>query len=147
MFDGLKDKLNNFTSDVEEDADIEETEADAGEVEGEDSSADATASEPAKSVDDAAATGEVVDPDTEESAEAEETDPAEESAAVEDEDDSGVDESEDDGRDLTEKAKLFATGKTVIDEDDLKAHLEELEFALLGSDVEMSVAQEILAGV
>ena len=55
----------------------------------------------------------------------------------------------DDGqsRSLTERAKLFATGKTVIDEDDLDSHLEELEFALLGSDVEYEVTQEILDGV
>jgi fused signal recognition particle receptor len=48
---------------------------------------------------------------------------------------------------LTERAKLLATGKTVVDEDDLEGHLDELEFALLGSDVEMSVAREILDGV
>jgi len=56
-------------------------------------------------------------------------------------------ETDDSGRGLTERARLFATGKTVIDEDDLEAHLEELEFALLASDVEMEVAQEILDGV
>jgi fused signal recognition particle receptor len=50
-------------------------------------------------------------------------------------------------RSLTERAKLFATGKTLIDEDDLESHLEELEFALLGSDVEYEVTQEILGGV
>jgi len=54
---------------------------------------------------------------------------------------------DDDGRSLTERAKLFATGKTVIDEGDLEAHLEELEFALLGSDVEYEVTEEILDGV
>jgi len=51
------------------------------------------------------------------------------------------------GRSLRERAKLLATGKTVIDEGDLDAHLEELEFALLGSDVEYEVTQEILDGV
>jgi fused signal recognition particle receptor len=54
---------------------------------------------------------------------------------------------DDDGRSLTERAKLFATGKTVIDEGDLETHLEELEFALLGSDVEYEVTEEILDGV
>jgi len=58
-----------------------------------------------------------------------------------------VDEAEDGDRGLTERAKLLATGKTVIDEDDLQAHLDELEFALLRSDVEMEVAEEILDGV
>jgi fused signal recognition particle receptor len=58
------------------------------------------------------------------------------------------DETEDaDSRGLAEKAKLFATGKTVIDEDDLQGHLDDLELALLQSDVEMGVAQEILDGV
>ena len=61
--------------------------------------------------------------------------------ADEDEDDTG------DDRSLTEKAKLFATGKTVIDEDDLESHLEDLEFALLRNDVEYEVTQEILDGV
>ena len=54
---------------------------------------------------------------------------------------------DDGGRSLTERAKLFATGRTVIDESDLETHLEELEFALLGSDVEYGVTEEILEGV
>jgi fused signal recognition particle receptor len=54
---------------------------------------------------------------------------------------------DDGGRSLTERAKLFATGRTVIDENDLETHLEELEFALLGSDVEYGVTEEILEGV
>jgi len=58
-----------------------------------------------------------------------------------------VETDEGQSRSLTERAKLFATGKTVIDEDDLESHLEELEFALLGSDVEYEVTQEILDGV
>ncbi|MEF8883072.1 MAG: signal recognition particle-docking protein FtsY [Halapricum sp.] len=52
-----------------------------------------------------------------------------------------------DDRGLAEKAKLLATGKTVIDEDDLQDHLDDLELALLQSDVEMGVAGEILDGV
>jgi fused signal recognition particle receptor len=58
-----------------------------------------------------------------------------------------VETDEGQSRSLTERAKLFATGKTLIDEDDLESHLEELEFALLGSDVEYEVTQEILGGV
>jgi fused signal recognition particle receptor len=54
---------------------------------------------------------------------------------------------DDGGRSLTQRAKLLATGKTVIDEGDLETHLEELEFALLGSDVEYEVTEEILDGV
>jgi fused signal recognition particle receptor len=68
-------------------------------------------------------------------------------SAAEESDDGATEESDEDGRGLTEKAKLFATGKTVIDEDDLQGHLDDLELALLQSDVEMAVAQEILDGV
>ena len=111
MFDGLKDKLNSFTQDVEEDAEVEESSADATPTDedapGDGSSAESTATSP------------------------ESTDG----------------ESDEDDRGITERAKLFATGKTVIDEDDLEAHLEDLEFALLGNDVELDVAQEILDGV
>jgi fused signal recognition particle receptor len=58
------------------------------------------------------------------------------------------DDADDEGdRGLGERAKLFATGKTVIDEDDLQSHLDDLELALLQSDVEMGVAQEVLDGV
>jgi len=74
------------------------------------------------------------------------TEPDGESAEVADEE-SLEETDEDDGRGLAEKAKLFATGKTVIDEDDLQNHLDDLELALLQSDVEMGVAQEILDGV
>jgi fused signal recognition particle receptor len=117
MFDGLKDKLETFTSDVEAEA-----EGDVGEVAPEggapDEAAEATDETGGTTGETAGASGET--------AEAPEGD---------------------EGRGLTERAKLLATGKTVIDEDDLDAHLDELEFALLGSDVEMSVAEEILDGV
>ncbi|MFB6305310.1 MAG: signal recognition particle receptor subunit alpha, partial [Haloferacaceae archaeon] len=42
------------------------------------------------------------------------------------------------------RAKALATGKVVIEEEDLEDPLWELEMALLESDVEMSVAEEIL---
>jgi len=72
---------------------------------------------------------------------------AEEQSVEETDDESPEETDEDDGRGLAEKAKLFATGKTVIDEEDLQKHLDDLEIALLQSDVEMGVAQEILDGV
>ena len=154
MFDGLKDKLNSFTSDVEEDADVEdgddsaaadsEAAGDAVEPDGEAPPAEAAAGEPGEG---AATAAEPVEDGSET-----ETPPVEEAADDDAEiaDSDASDEPEDgddEGRGLAERAKLFATGKTVIDEDDLDAHLEELEFALLGSDVEMNVAREILAGV
>jgi len=122
MFDGLKDKLEGFTSDVEEETDLDEDE-DAEEV-----------SDEGESVEADTADAVAVEPDGAES----------EDEATDDVD--GPDD-EDDDRGLTERAKLFATGKTVIDEDDLEPYLDDLEMALLRSDVEMGVAREILDGV
>jgi fused signal recognition particle receptor len=94
--------------------------------------------------------------ETAETADAEgETDPdaaadAEAAAPSESETEPEAAETEDEeseGRGLGERAKLFATGKTVIDEDDLEGPLEDLELALLSSDVEMSVADAILEEV
>ena len=88
-----------------------------------------------------------------EAAESEATDESSDDRSAEMVDDESVEmvddgSAEDDGgRSLTERAKLFATGRTVIDESDLETHLEELEFALLGSDVEYGVTEEILEGV
>ena len=175
MFDGLKDKLSGFTSDVEEEVDDEaldaeeeaatEPEADA-DVEGAtepeadaDVEADAEPGaepEPAEPLDDAepgveadvdaepASDGPAVETG-EATAEAtqSESGPAEPSTEAPDE----KSDDDDDGRGLAAKAKIMATGKTVIDEDDLQSHLDDLELALLSSDVEMSVANEILEGV
>jgi fused signal recognition particle receptor len=149
MFDGLKDKLETFTGDVEADADVEpdadaETDADVEPALREPSSVAAgdagpTAEGTASGTDDTAT--------TEETGATDQPGPAAtEASDGEGEGDADTDADGDD-RGLTERAKLFATGRTVIDEDDLDAHLEELEFALLRSDVEMSVAQEILDGV
>jgi fused signal recognition particle receptor len=44
---------------------------------------------------------------------------------------------------LASRARRFATGKTLITEDELEEPLEALEFALLQGDVEMGVASEI----
>ncbi|MDS0242587.1 MULTISPECIES: signal recognition particle-docking protein FtsY [unclassified Haloferax] len=57
--------------------------------------------------------------------------------------------SEEDGDDSSgpgrlRRAAAFATGKVVIEEEDLEEPLWELEMALLQSDVEMQVAEEIL---
>ena len=197
MFDGLKDKLSGFTSDVEEDVDEEAVEddetADAkaadGDVEAEAADAESTETEPtgAETDDDAAAedspgsaghssedgpgeaaaepsaeaTASPETPDTDEPLGQADSDEAVEEAEVDDttddadaaadtENDSGGEaDTEDDsgGRSFTEKAKIMATGKTVIEEEDLQKHLDDLELALLSSDVEMSVANEILSGV
>jgi len=187
MFDGLKDKLSGFTSDVEEDVDEEaleaEEEPDADEADGEapaDQAADAEPATDARSEDDtqaaaatpaatdeqsgagsepSAADSEAIDESATASSTAVEdadTGPEEGSQsddAAETDDDSAADadaeseEDDDGGRGLAAKAKLMATGKTVIEEEDLQGHLDDLELALLSSDVEMSVANEILDGV
>ncbi|ACV47351.1 MULTISPECIES: signal recognition particle-docking protein FtsY [Halomicrobium] len=123
MFDGLKDKLGSFTSDVEEDVDDEAQEA----IEEDAAEADSAAPESGAQQTDAAPTEDAATAD----APAADTDDA----------------SEEDDRGLTEKAKILATGKSIIDEEDLQDHLDDLELALLSSDVEMGVAGEILSGV
>lgn len=51
---------------------------------------------------------------------------------------------EDDDPSLGQRAKSLATGKVILDEDDLEEPLWELELALLESDVEVDVAEAIL---
>jgi len=58
--------------------------------------------------------------------------------ALSDADDAG------DGPGTLRKAAAFATGRIIIEEEDLEDPLWELEMALLESDVEMNVAEEIL---
>ncbi|MFB6163198.1 MAG: signal recognition particle-docking protein FtsY [Halococcoides sp.] len=129
MFDGLKDRLSSFTEDVEED--IEESdEADPGDATSETATAEAAAEEGNSSPDDTSGGASADAPD--------DRDRSASDAVEATTDDSGAD------RSLTERAKLFASGKTVLDEDDLAAHLDDLEFALLASDVEMAVAEQII---
>ncbi|MFB6170254.1 MAG: signal recognition particle-docking protein FtsY [Haloarculaceae archaeon] len=123
MFDGLKEKLGRFKDDVE--AQAEEAEADA-------------------------------EADPEPEAETAPPEPEAETAPPEPETASGAepapepDAEPDEGGESTglfERAKLAATGQTRITEEELEGPLEDLELALLQSDVEMTVAQEILDGV
>ena len=126
MFDGLKDKLSGFRKDVEESTDAEEP------VEGEESPAESEeppVDEPPAS--DAAA----AEPEADNAA----RDERAAAAADEDEDDSGDDEPS-----TFQRAKAFATGRIIIEEEDLEEPLWNLEMALLESDVEMSVAEQIL---
>ena len=113
MFDGLKDKLGRFKSDVEEEAE----DADAEQADAEQADAEASETE-------AAETPDVVGDSGSES-DASEADDA------------------DDGPGLAKKAALAATGKTIITEEELEEPLEQLELELLQGDVEMSVASEI----
>ena len=133
MFDGLKEKLDSFTDEAEEDVDEEALEA--AEAEAEEAAAPDAEDVPAEA-DTAAA----------DSDDAQEADEGAEDASAPATAEPAADDAEE-GRGLTERAKLFATGKTVIDEEDLQSHLDDLEFALLGSDVELQAAREILDGV
>lgn len=141
MFDGLREKLGRFSDDVEEDVDAaatDEAEADAGTGETDETVED-TQRPDSDAVDDTEVTAASVD----RTATEDDTSASETTA----ESDSSSEDASDADRGVAERAKLFATGKTVIDEDDLADHLDDLELALLSSDVEMSVADEILAGV
>ena len=127
MFDGLKDKLSSFREDAAEEVEEKAEEADA-ETADVDAAADA-------------------DPET--APDAGETDPASAPAADDDsaaesaeEGESADDESSGPGR--LKRAAAFATGKVIIEEEDLEEPLQDLELALLSSDVEMSVADRIL---
>ncbi|SDF31608.1 fused signal recognition particle receptor [Halorubrum xinjiangense] len=125
MFDGLKDKLSGFREDVEESTEAEEEPPD-----------DETAAESGAAASDASAEGVG---DTTDAA-AVESDSAEAAA----DDDSA---SSDDEPSTFQRAKAFATGRIIIEEEDLEEPLWNLEMALLESDVEMSVAEQILDSV
>ena len=157
MFDGLKEKLDSFTDEAEEDVDEEALEA--AEAETEEAAAPDAEDVPAETdtaaadSDDAqeadAGAEDAPAPATAEPAAGDAGEPPAEDAETEAADEPSEADADDaeEGRGLTERAKLFATGKTVIDEEDLQSHLDDLEFALLGSDVELQAAREILDGV
>ena len=118
MFDGLKDKLSGFREDVEESTESEE-DASPDDEETPESSADAG---------DASADGAAAETGASDaSADSAETDADEPSTF--------------------QRAKAFATGRIIIEEEDLEEPLWNLEMALLESDVEMSVAEQILDSV
>ena len=157
MFDGLKEKLDSFTDEAEEDVDEEALEA--AEAETEEAAAPDAEDVPAEADTAAADSDDAQEADAgaedapapataEPAADDAEEPPAEdaETEAADEPPEADADDAEE-GRGLTERAKLFATGKTVIDEEDLQSHLDDLEFALLGSDVELQAAREILDGV
>ncbi|WP_198662164.1 signal recognition particle-docking protein FtsY [Halorussus litoreus] len=123
MFDSLKDKLGSFRKDVEETTE-EKAEAEA-EAEAE-----------------AAAEAEA-EPETEANA----SDAADAEAAESAASDDAADSTASSGGGFAAKAKSFAKGEIVIEEQDLEDPLWELEMALLESDVEMNVAQEILDNI
>ncbi|WP_280538120.1 signal recognition particle-docking protein FtsY [Halopenitus sp. POP-27] len=132
MFDGLKDKLNDFRKDVEETTDEQDPDAtddapdDASGTGLDAADPGAASAEPATESADRGTGGTPGDPDDDS--------PAETDAAADD----GSEPS------TLQRAKAFATGRIIIEEEDLEDPLWNLEMALLESDVEMSVAEAIL---
>ncbi|WP_336035670.1 signal recognition particle-docking protein FtsY [Halobacterium yunchengense] len=126
MFDGLKDKLSSFREDAEEVAEENAEAIDSDDGDAAETGAEADAPTDADSS--AAADGES----------AADAAGAADSDAVDDEPEASS------SGGFVSRASSLARGRVVIDEDDLEGPLRELEFALLESDVEMSVAEEIL---
>ena len=128
MFDGLKDKLSGFRKDVEESTDVEEP-AEGDEPDADETPASDGAVTEAADVGESAGEGAAV------------------SAAATDAGDGDADDDADGSDDepsTFQRAKAFATGRIIIEEEDLEEPLWNLEMALLESDVEMSVAERIL---
>ncbi|MCT9094970.1 signal recognition particle-docking protein FtsY [Haloarchaeobius sp. HME9146] len=155
MFDNLKEKLGSFRKDVEETADekAEAAEAEAPEAEAEPAAEEDVAAADAEASTESTADDEPVDSADTVEATGDEPDEPDEAASVEsapaadprEEDD--VEESNGNSTGFGSKLKAAATGKFVIEEEDLEDPLWELEMALIQSDVEMSVANEILENI
>ncbi|CDK38874.1 Signal recognition particle receptor protein FtsY (=alpha subunit) (TC 3.A.5.1.1) [Halorubrum sp. DM2] len=121
MFDGLKDKLSGFREDVEESTETEEEAPPEADASAENDAADESGA-PAADAPEAAAA---------------------DRAEADSDDEAGSD----DEPSTFQRAKAFATGRIIIEEEDLEEPLWNLEMALLESDVEMSVAEQILDSV
>jgi fused signal recognition particle receptor len=156
MFDGLKDKLDSFRSDVEDTAEekAEEAESEAeADVEAEGDVDEPEPPEAEAMVEDAAVEGAPAEPAPDaDTPESDATAPVDASGsdATSDADEGTADDSGSDAgtsAGFGRKLKSAAKGRFVIEEEDLEDPLWELEMALLESDVEMSVAEEILDNI
>jgi fused signal recognition particle receptor len=164
MFDGLKKTLQSFRDDVEETAEEKVAEADAdADVESEagpsvDAEPDATSPTDADAdIEPEAGPSVDAEPDATSPTDAEaDGDHGTDSGDESDEPRGGVadapgaevleeaEEADRKGPGMFKQARAFATGKIIIEEEDLEDPLWELEMALLESDVEMNVAEAIL---
>ncbi|EMA46456.1 signal recognition particle-docking protein FtsY [Halobiforma nitratireducens] len=167
MFDNLKEKLGSFRKDAEEAAEenVEEVDPEeADELQDESGSGEPDEFEAADDRDGVAdaeleAEAETAETETETEANTEstgepagtpsetETDTELEEADGHEGDSERTDDAEENSTGFGHKAKSLVTGKFVIEEEDLEGPLHELEMALLSSDVEMSVADEILDNI
>ncbi|WP_440988467.1 signal recognition particle-docking protein FtsY [Haloarchaeobius baliensis] len=142
MFDSLKEKLGSFRDDVEETAEekaAEEEAEDAATEAPEGETAEAAAAEPVPETEDAESAAESAEEPVAETTDVE-PEPADAEPVADEE--PAADEEKSTG--FGAKMKAAATGKFVIEEEDLEQPLWDLKMALLESDVEMSVAEEIL---
>ncbi|POG56888.1 signal recognition particle-docking protein FtsY [Haloferax marisrubri] len=128
--DSEADAVGDAPADAESASAAVEAESEPAATPEPDSEADADSDTDAEAVDEPAA-------DEAEPRESLASDAAKAALAEEDADDSS-------GPGRLRRAAAFATGKVVIEEEDLEDPLWELEMALLQSDVEMQVAEEIL---
>jgi len=119
MFEGLKETLGAFRSDVEEEAVEEPPDGETGEEGSETGDGAETDEPPERAADESPA--EATDDPTE-----------------------GEDDGESPDTGLGRRAKSLARGRFVIDEDALEGPLRDLELALLRNDVEMEVADAVL---
>jgi fused signal recognition particle receptor len=174
MFDGLKEKLGKFRKDAEDAAEEKAAEADAeaadseapaepeaDAVGGADDTTETATDADTETVADAEADAEPA-PDEAATAEAETADTTADSTESDDSDESEeaeqapladapgqqvldeANERKQSSGGFAQRAKAFATGRIIIEEEDLEEPLWELEMALLESDVEMNVAEAIL---
>jgi fused signal recognition particle receptor len=129
---------------VDSDPDVDSTpEAAAGPATNAEPDAEPEPAGSGEPVESAASTDADVDPTVEEpSAEPVERDEPTTESEPRDEDDGGRDSSG-----FMHRARSLATGKIVIDPEVIEEPLDDLEIALLESDVELTVAQEIIGGV
>ncbi|MCL9813679.1 signal recognition particle-docking protein FtsY [Natranaeroarchaeum aerophilus] len=152
MFDSLKEKLGSFREDVEESAEEKaEAEADAADEDAADVEATADAADAEAEPADADASVAAQDAEAATAAtDADGTATAPDAAESTTPEPAGTDADsadESDGPGFAKRAKSVATGQTIIEEEDVEAPLDELEMALLQSDVELTVVDEILATI
>ncbi|ELZ73824.1 cell division protein FtsY [Haloferax prahovense DSM 18310] len=135
--DSEADAVEDASADAEPATDADSApEQAAATAEGDADAEPATATADQQMADEPAADADEPAPDEAEQRESLASDAAKAALTEEDDDSSGP------GR--LRRAAAFATGKVVIEEEDLEDPLWELEMALLQSDVEMQVAEEIL---
>ncbi len=129
MFEGLKETLGRFREDA---AEVAEEQAEPAPEDG-DAPADTADSDASEAGQEATADAHATEPGEGDAAEAD----AEDVAAA-------GEEAPSSRPSFAERAKSLARGKVILDEDDLEGPLWDLEMALLESDVEMAVAEELL---